>query len=114
METMTPSAEVPIFAKAFLSERQDDWREGIAEAFHHFGGVPQVLLCDNARALVMDRDRVSGEVRFNPAFLQFCRNWEMAPRARILSCFSARRADDSGRIFAPAERVLLSRRFVAG
>jgi len=70
-----------IFAKAFLSERQDDWREGIAEAFQHFGGVPQVLLCDNARALVMDRDRVSGEVRFNPAFLQFCRDWEVTPRA---------------------------------
>lgn len=44
-----------IFVKVFLSERQDDWREGIAEAFHHFGGVPQTLLCDNARALPMRR-----------------------------------------------------------
>lgn len=70
-----------IFVKAFLSERQDDWREGIAEAFRHFGGVPQTLLCDNARALVTDRDDVSGEVRFNPAFLQFCRDWEVTPRA---------------------------------
>jgi transposase len=70
-----------IFAKVFLSERQDDWREGIAEAFRHFGGVPQTLLCDNARALVTDRDKVSGEVRFNPAFLQFCRDWEVTPRA---------------------------------
>jgi transposase len=70
-----------IFVKVFLSERQDDWREGIAEAFGHFGGVPQTLLCDNARALVTDRDDVSGEVRFNPAFLQFCRDWEVTPRA---------------------------------
>ncbi len=70
-----------IFVKAFLSERQDDWREGIAEAFQHFCGVPQTLLCDNARALVTDRDDVSGEVRFNPAFLQFCRDWEVTPRA---------------------------------
>ena len=70
-----------IFAKVFLSERQDDWREGIAEAFRHFEGVPQTLLCDNARALVTDRDDVSGEVRFNPAFLLFCRDWEVTPRA---------------------------------
>jgi transposase len=70
-----------IFVKPFLSERQDDWREGIAEAFRHFGGVPQTLLCDNARALVSDRDRVSDEVRFNPAFLHFCRDWEVTPRA---------------------------------
>lgn len=70
-----------IFVKVFLGERQDDWREGIAEAFGHFGGVPQTLLCDNARALVSDRDDVSGEVHFNPAFLQFCRDWEVTPRA---------------------------------
>jgi transposase len=70
-----------IFVKPFLSERQDDWREGIAEAFRHFGGVPQMLLCDNARALVLDRDRISDQVRFNPGFLQFCRDWEVTPKA---------------------------------
>jgi transposase len=29
-----------LFVKAFLSERQDDWREGITAAFMHFDGVP--------------------------------------------------------------------------
>jgi len=70
-----------IFVKPFLSERQDDWREGIAEAFRHFEGVPQTLLCDNARALVFKRDRVSDEVRFNPAFVLFCGDWDIKPRA---------------------------------
>jgi transposase len=28
-----------LFVKAFLNERQDDWRDGIAAAFTHFGGV---------------------------------------------------------------------------
>ena len=70
-----------IFVKAFLSERQDDWREGIAAAFRHFGGVPQVVLGDNARALVSDRDPGTGHVRFNPAYLQFCRDWGVTPRA---------------------------------
>jgi len=32
--------------KAFLSERQDDWREGIAAAFRYFGGVPRTILGD--------------------------------------------------------------------
>jgi transposase len=40
------------FVKAFLPERQDDWREGIAAAFLHFGGVVLSVLGDTARALV--------------------------------------------------------------
>jgi transposase len=70
-----------IFAKAFLSERQDDWREGIAGAFRHFGGVPRVLLGDNAKALVTSRDRSTSTVTFHPAYLQFCRDWDVEPRA---------------------------------
>lgn len=70
-----------IYVKAFLSERQDDWREGIAGAFLHFGGVPHEVLGDNARALVTDRDRGTGHVRFNPAYLLFCRDWGVTPRA---------------------------------
>jgi transposase len=70
-----------LFAKAFLSERQDDWREGIAAAFRHFGGVPRVVLGDNARPLVSKRDRSTGTVVFHPGYLQFCRDWQVEPRA---------------------------------
>ena len=70
-----------LFVKAFLSERQDDWREGIAAAFTHFGGVPRTLLGDNARALVAGRDRLTGTVIFQPAYLAFCRDWDVQPRA---------------------------------
>jgi transposase len=70
-----------LFVKAFLSERQDDWREGIAAAFAHFGGVPRTLLGDNARALVGGRDRESGTVLFHPGYLAFCRDWDVQPRA---------------------------------
>ena len=42
-----------LFVKPFLNERQDDWREGIAAAFVHFGGVTTTILGDNARALVV-------------------------------------------------------------
>lgn len=70
-----------LFVKAFLSERQDDWREGIAAAFVHYGGVPRTLLGDNARALVSGRDRETGTVLFHPGYLAFCRDWDVQPRA---------------------------------
>jgi transposase len=70
-----------LFVKAFLAERQDDWREGIAAAFRHFGGVPRTLLGDNARALVLAHDRATQTVTFHPGYVAFCRDWGVIPRA---------------------------------
>lgn len=70
-----------IFVQAFLAERGDDWREGVANAFRHFGGVPAEVLCDNARALVVARDRETQTVTFHPAFKAFCKDWDVVPRA---------------------------------
>ena len=70
-----------LFVKSFLNERQDDWRDGIAAAFQHFGGVPRTLLGDNARALVLGRERATGSVIFHPGYLAFCRDWDVQPRA---------------------------------
>lgn len=67
--------------KAFLAERQDDWREGIAEAFRHFGGVPVELLGDNAKALVLSHNRETQTVVFHPRYLAFCKDWDVVPRA---------------------------------
>ena len=70
-----------LFVKAFLAERGDDWREGIAAAFEHFGGVTATVLGDNARPLVVARDRVARTVTFHPAYLAFCRDLGTEPRA---------------------------------
>jgi transposase len=70
-----------IFVKAFLSERRDDWLEGIAEAFRHFEGVPRTLLGDNPKALVERRDPQTDTVTFAPAYLAFCRDWDVTARA---------------------------------
>lgn len=70
-----------VFVQPFLHERQDDWREGIGAAFAHFGGVPMTVLGDNARALVLGRDRATGTVTFHPSYLAFCRDWDVQPRA---------------------------------
>jgi transposase len=70
-----------LFVKPFLNERGADWREGIAAAFTHFGGLPRTVLGDNARPLVRARDRTTGTVIFHPAYLAFCRDWDVQPRA---------------------------------
>jgi len=54
---------------------------GDSAAFTHFGGVVQTVLGDNARALVLGRDRATGTVSFHPAYLAFCRDWDVQPRA---------------------------------
>src|SRR5262249_10355062 len=63
----------------FRSQRHDDWREGLAGAFQHFGGVPQTVLVDNAKALILDH--AGDVVRVHPAFEAFCRDWGVAVRA---------------------------------
>lgn len=69
-----------IFVKAFLSERQDDWREGVGMAFKRFGGVPYDVLGDNASALVLSHNRSTREVRFHPAWVEFCKQWNVTPK----------------------------------
>jgi hypothetical protein len=46
-----------------------------------FCGVLRTLLGDNARALVLGRDRATGTVNLHPAYLTCCRDWDMQPRA---------------------------------
>jgi len=64
-----------IFVRASLSQRQDDWREGLAGAFRTFGGVTHKILIDRAGALVVGEDREAGTARVHPAFAAFCRDW---------------------------------------
>lgn len=70
-----------LFVKAFLAERHDDWREGVVGAFERFGGVPLEVLGDNASVLVSKHDRVNDTLVFYPAWVAFCRDWGVTPRA---------------------------------
>jgi transposase len=42
--------------RAFRNERQESWFDGLESAFGKFGGVPEEVLFDNARALVVEHD----------------------------------------------------------
>lgn len=46
-----------IFVKAYISENQGSWLDGIESAFYYFGGVPTVLLSDNTKSLVTSHSR---------------------------------------------------------
>lgn len=69
------------YVQAFRHERQSAWFDGIEGALAAFGGVPQEVLVDNARALVDHHDVVTREVRFNERLHAFARYWGFKPRA---------------------------------
>jgi transposase len=70
-----------LFCQACLAERQDDWLEGIDAACHHFGGLPEQILCDNASPLVTSHDPQTGVVVWHPGFAAFCKDRGIVPRA---------------------------------
>lgn len=70
-----------IHVRAFLGEWQEDWFEGMESAFTAFGGVPQEVLLDNARALITRHDPESREVTLNPKLHAFARHWGFRVRA---------------------------------
>jgi transposase len=70
-----------IYARAFRHERQACWFEGLEGACRTFGGVPEEVVLDNARALVEHHDPVTREVRFNDRLHAFAKHWGVRPRA---------------------------------
>jgi transposase len=70
-----------LHVRAFRHERQESWFEGLESAFLAFGGVPEEVLVDNARALVAEHDAETRTVVFNAKFLAFARHWGFKPRA---------------------------------
>lgn len=69
------------YVQAFAHERQSAWFEGMEGAFRHFGGVPEEVLLDNARALVEHHDPITREVRFNERLRAFAAYWGFRPCA---------------------------------
>lgn len=70
-----------IYVTVRVSEQRIEWLRAIEGAFEHFGGVPQELLIDNAKALVEVHDLNARVVRFNREFEAFCRYWGVVPKA---------------------------------
>ena len=61
------------FACATPTERLADWIDGMTRALAFYGGVPQLIVPDNARALIANPDRY--EPRANDTVLDFARHY---------------------------------------
>lgn len=70
-----------LHVRAFRSESQECWFQGLESAFAAFSGVPAQILIDNPRALVTRHDSASRIVQFNAKFLAFAKHWGFSPRA---------------------------------
>jgi transposase len=67
--------------RAFRHEKQESWFSGLESAFTTFGGVPEEVLMDNPRALVVRHDAASRTVEFNDRLTAFARHWGFKARA---------------------------------
>ncbi len=55
--------------------RQETWQECHVKAFEYFGGVPQTLLYDNLKSVVIQRDKYGkNQHGFNNDFLEFAKD----------------------------------------
>ena len=55
--------------------RQETWQECHVKAFEYFGGVPQTLLYDNLKSVVISRDKYGkNQHGFNNDFLEFAKD----------------------------------------
>ena len=70
-----------LHVRPFRHERQESWFSGLESAFTSFGGVPEEVLMDNPRALVVRHDPASRQVVLNDKLIAFAKHWGFRPRA---------------------------------
>jgi transposase len=67
-----------IFLHFYLNQRTENFLRGHEQAFHHFSGIPRVILYDNLKAAVLER--MGDAIRFNPKLLDFAAHYRFEPR----------------------------------
>ncbi len=69
------------YVQFFDHERTEAWMEGIERAFDFFGGVPQDVLFDNAKAIIIERDTYGeGQHRWNKELLHLAETYGFKPK----------------------------------
>ena len=80
-----------IFLRFFLDARMDSFLRGHAQAFSAFNGLARVLLYDNLKSAVLERQ--GDAIRFNPALLAFAGHCRYEPRPVAVA-----RGNEKGRV----------------
>jgi transposase len=67
--------------RVYRHQRQRHWLQALEEAFRFWGGVPEQVLVDNAKALITHHNPRTGELVINPVFAAFARHWGFTVKA---------------------------------
>ena len=67
-----------LFARFFLDQKNESFMRGHVEAFEAFDGVPRIILYDNLKSVVLERD--GQNIRFHPRILELAGHYHFAPR----------------------------------
>ena len=67
-----------IFLRFYLNQQMANFLRGHEAAFEHWQGLPKVLLYDNLKSAVLERQGDS--IRFNPHLLEFASHYRYEPR----------------------------------
>jgi len=79
------------FVRFCLNAQMENFLRGHVAAFEAFGGVPRVLLYDNLKSAVLERQ--GDAIRFNPALLEFAGHYRYEPRPVAVA-----RGNEKGRV----------------
>jgi transposase len=80
-----------VFLRFFLGSSMPFFVRGHVEAFAFFGGVPRVLLYDNLKSAVLERQ--GDVIRFNPRLLELAAHYRFEPRPVAVA-----RGNEKGRV----------------
>ena len=75
---MVLSSSRMVFVRFFLGQLQSAFLQGHQHAFDFFGGVPRILLYDNLKSVVLERQ--GDLIRFHPTLLSFAAHYRYEPR----------------------------------
>jgi transposase len=67
--------------RVYRHQRQRHWLQALEEAFRFWGGIPEQVLVDNAKALITNHNPRTGELVINPVFAAVARHWGFTPKA---------------------------------
>jgi transposase len=97
-----------IFLRFFLGQQSENFLRGHQAAFNAWAGVVRVVLYDNLKSAVLERQ--GDAIRFNPLLLEFARHYRFAPRPVAVA-----RGNEKGRVERAVQYVrrafFIARRF---
>ena len=85
-----------LYLEFFFDQTTENFLRGHVHAFQAWSGAPRVILYDNLKSAVLDRD-AAGLIHWNPRYLDFAAHWGFRPRACAPSYRPERRGRGSGR-----------------